>query len=260
MVLAPAAVANIENRKADVPSPRPARSVQPTLQQPKTANPLSLEPNLGLPALRVATQADAGARMGKILAGLAGAAVLATGIFFSLSKPGDAGSKSSVPALADGGQWIANFAPDAKRQRRVSLLRSSVNLPAYRLDFESSIQIKALGWVYRAQDSRNFYVCKIELKKPGLNPVYALVHYAVIDGEDQPRVETPLPVTPPLGGMYKIRFDAVGSHFTTWVQGQQVEEWADSQLTSGGAGLYSEGAEQSALHGDFVVTPLLKQQ
>jgi hypothetical protein len=131
-----------------------------------------------------------------------------------------------------------------------------MNLPAYRLDFESSIHIKALGWVYRAQDSKNFYVSKIEFQKPGVNPVYALVHYAVINGVEQPRVETPLHLSVPMGGHYKIRFEAVGNHFTTWVQGQRVEQWTDSRLSSGGAGLYGEGVEKSVLHGEFVVTPL----
>ncbi len=224
----------------------------------------SLEPNLGLPVLRKQTPGRAGASwIRKMLGGLAGAAVLGTGIFFFVGKQSDAGSKPPLLALVDrplGGEWIANFAPDARRQRRVSLLRSSVNLPSYRLDFESSIQVKALGWVYRAQDAKNFYVSKIELQKPGQVPVYALVHYAVINGVDQSRVETPLHVTIPLGGRYKIRFDAEGNRFTTWVQGQQAEQWTDARLSRGGAGLYGEGVEQSILHGDFAVTPLLKQK
>jgi len=198
-------------------------------------------------------------QMRKILAALGGVAVLGAGIFFFLGKQSDAGLKPAPAALTDGAsgdQWIANFAPDAQRQRRVSLLRSSTNLSAYRLDFESSIQIKALGWVYRARDAKNFYVSKIEFQKPGQNPVYALVHYAVINGVEQPRVETPLHVTVPMGGRYKIRFEAVGNRFTSWVQGQRVEQWTDSRLSSGGAGLYGEGAEKSALHGNFVVTPL----
>jgi hypothetical protein len=221
----------------------------------------SAEISLGLPELRTETPAGAMAsRMRKILAALTGAAVLGAGIFFFMGKRSDAGSKPPTPvALADGGlsgQWIANFAPDAQRQRRVSILRSSMNLSAYRLDFESSIQIKALGWVYRAQDSKNFYVSKIEFQKPGQNPVYALVHYAVINGVSQPRVATPLHVSVAMGGLYKIRFEAVGNRFTTWVQDQRVEQWTDARLSSGGAGLYGEGMEQSILHGEFVVTPL----
>jgi hypothetical protein len=199
--------------------------------------------------------------MPKILAALTGAVVLGAGIFFFLGNRSDAGLKSATPAVADGalgGQWITNFAPDAQRQRRISLLRSSMNRSAYRLDFESSIRIKSLGWVYRAQDSKNFYVSKIEFQRPGVNPVYALVHFAVINGVEQPRVETPLHASVPMGGHYKIRFEAVGNRFTTWVQGERVEQWTDARLSSGGAGLYGEGAEQSILHGDFVVTPLLK--
>lgn len=255
MVLATAAApaTEVHHRKADALSLGPDLPIKP-------ATPSS-ELNLGLPELEMQTPAGPMAsRMRKIVAALAGAAVLGASIFFFLGKRSDAGLKSSTPAaLADGAlgsQWIANFAPDPQRQRRVSLLRSSMNLSAYRLDFESSIQIKALGWVYRAQDSKNFYVSKIEFQKPGQNPVYALVHYAVINGVQQPRVETPLHLSVPMGGLYKIRFEAVGNRFTTWVQDQQVEQWTDARLSSGGAGLYGEGVEQSILHGDFVVTPL----
>jgi hypothetical protein len=246
MVLAAAAPASAvtsetKHRKGDFLSLRSALSNKPSLSSAQTpAGPMA-------------------SRMRKILAALGGVAVLGAGIFFFLGKQSDAGLKPLPAALADGasgGQWIANFAPDAQRQRRVSLLRSSMNLSAYRLDFESSIRIKALGWAYRAQDPKNFYISKIEFQKPGVNPVYALVHYAVINGVEQPRVETPLHATVPMGGLYKIRFEAVGNRFTTWVQGQRVEQWTDARLSSGGAGLYGEGAEQSVLHGDFRVTPL----
>jgi hypothetical protein len=261
MVLAAAASAPVvQNRKASGLSRRSALSIKPSLQQSTTLGSLSTAPTLGLPELQM--QASAGptaSLMRKIITAITGAAVLGAGIFFFLGKQSDARLKSPTAAVTDGAagaQWIANFAPDARRQRRVSVLRSSTNLSGYRLDFESSIRIKALGWVYRAQDSKNFYVSKIEFQKPGVNPVYALVHYAVINGVDQPRVETPLHVTVPMGEFYKIRFEAAGNRFTTWIQGQRVEQWTDSRLSSGGAGLYGEGAEQSILHGGFVVTPL----
>jgi hypothetical protein len=247
------AKSDVPQRRTDTLGLRSSLSIKPLL---------SAAPDPGLPELPAQDQAGAVAsKMRKILAALTGAAVLGGAIFFFLGKDSHAGLKSPTSALADGaagGQWIANFAPDAKRQRRVSLLRSSMNLPAYRLDFESSIQMKALGWVYRAQNPKNFYVSKIEFQKPGQNPVYALVHFAVINGVEQPRVETPLHVTVPMGGIYKIRFEAAGNRFTTWVQGQRVEQWTDSRLSSGGAGLYGEGSEQSILHGEFAVTPLVK--
>ena len=260
MVLVTAAPAPVvQNRKSNILSLSSILSIKPEIQQSKTLGAPSPELNLSLAGFP-ASAGSGTSRMRKILAALTGAAALGAGIFFFLDKQSDAGLKSPATAIAGsavGGQWIANFAPDARRQRRVSLLRSSMNLSAYRLDFESSIQMKALGWVYRAQDSKNFYVCKIELQKPGQNPVYALVRFAVINGVEQPRAETPLHVSVPMGGLYKIRFEAVGNRFTTWVQGQKVEQWTDARLSSGGAGLYGEGAEQSILHGEFAVTPLL---
>jgi hypothetical protein len=261
MVLAAATPAPVvQNRKASGPSLRSALSIKPTLQHSTTLGSLSTAPNLGLPELPMQPSAGPVASlMRKIVTAITGAAVLGAGIFFFLGKPSDAGLKSPARSVADsalGAQWIANFAPDAQRKRTVSVLRSSTNLSAYRLDFESSIRIKALGWVYRARDPKNFYVSKIEFQKPGVNPVYALVHYAVINGVEQPRVETPLHVTVPMGEFYKIHFETAGNRFTTWIQGQRVEQWTDSRLSSGGAGLYSEGVEQSILHGAFVVTPL----
>jgi len=248
----------VKNRNAGVPSP--GISVKPSPDQPKTPLPA---PDLGLPELRTPDAfATSASRMRAILAALAGVALLAAAILFFVSQKGNRGVKAPATALSNGAlgsQWIANFAPDARRQRKVSLLQSSLNLQSYRVEFESSIKIKALGWVYRAQDSKNFYVSKIEFQKPGVNPVYALVHYAVIEGVEQPRSATSLHLSVPMGGVYKIRFEAVGNHFATWVQGQRAEQWTDSRLSSGGAGLYSEGVEQSILHGDFVVTPLLKE-
>jgi hypothetical protein len=186
--------------------------------------------------------------------------VLAIGTFLVLTNRSDAGPNITISAPAGSDQWITNFAPDAKQQRKVSVLRSSLGLADYRLDFESSIGIKALGWVYRAQDAKNFYAGKIELEKAGLNPKYVIAHYAVIGGVEQPGGQTPLQIRVPLGGHYKIRFEAVGNRFTTWIADQMVDDWTDDRLTTGGAGLYREGIEQSTLHGDFRVTPLSKKK
>jgi len=240
----------------------PRASIKPSLQMDKTSALFSTEPDLGLPQLRIPAPADAGvSRTRKLIAAVAGASILAFAVLFFLGSQSDSGSETPVVAAqALDNRWIANFAPDPARLRRISILRSSVNLPAYRLDFEGSIQMKALGWVYRAQDPKNFYVSKIEWQKPGLNPTYVMVHYAVINGVDQPHVETPLRISVPSGDLYKIRLYAVGDRFAVWVQDQPVDQWTDRRLKSGGAGLFSEGVEQSTLHGDFKVTPLSTQQ
>ena len=170
MVLGPAngaaARGNGKKSKNDVRilPPAPVKPSTPVVAAPA---PISAEPDLGLPELRLESPRDAGtSRMPKILAAVAGAAALGLGIFFFLGR-GESRPKPAVETTTTSANWISNFATDAKRQRRVSVLRASMALPAYRLEFESSIQIKGLGWVYRAQDSRNYYVSKIELEKPG---------------------------------------------------------------------------------------------
>jgi hypothetical protein len=254
IVTTPASVAAGKKYKASAMPPPRLAPLQPEFGTPVHA---SVESGMVFPNLRVpSSQNNIFSRMPKILAAIVGAAVIAIGSFLALTGRSDAGLNVTISAPAGSDQWITNFAPEAKLQRKVTVLRSSMSLADYRLEFESSMQIKALGWVYRAQDSKNFYVSKIELEKAGLNPKYVIAHYAVIGGVDQPRGQTPLKTGVPLGGHYKIRFEVVGSHFTTWIQDQIVDGWTDERLTAGGAGLYREGVEQSTLHGDFRVTPV----
>jgi hypothetical protein len=257
MADAKAAPVSSKKTKSDVRILPPA-ATKPSLPVVTAAPVAVAEPDLGLPELRLQPPKDAGAsRMPKIAAAIAGAAAIGLGIFFFVGRS-ESRPKPAVETSTASVNWISNFASDSKRQRRVSVLRASLGLAAYRLEFESSIQIKGLGWVYRAQDARNYYVSKIELEKPGQNPEFAVVHFAVIDGVEQPHQQAPLQVGVPLGGHYKVRFEAVDDRFTTWVEGQQVDQWTDGRLKTGGAGLYREGAEQFTLHGDFQVTPLAK--
>jgi hypothetical protein len=193
-----------------------------------------------------------------IVAIAAAVLILAGAVFYFVS--GNSGSKPKPVLAAAVNDWIADFAPNPVLQRNVSILRSSVNATDYRVEFESAIQAKGLGWVYRARDPQNFYVNKIELRTPGAVPAFIIAHYAVIHGVDQARTETPLNVQVPIGADYKIRFEAVGNRFTTWVQGQKADEWTDDQLASGGTGTYREGIEQASLNGAYQVTPLGKDK
>jgi hypothetical protein len=234
------------------------------LQPPKSTTLVrdSVEREIAVPGL-VSPRAGF-SRAVKILVAIAATAVIAIGSFLALSSRSDAGPNLTIstPAASEhaSDQWIANFAPEPKQQRKVSVVRSSMGLSDYRMEFEGSIQIKGLGWVYRAQDSNNFYVGKIELEKAGLNPQYVIAHYAVIGGADQARVQTPLQIRVPLGGHYRIRLEAFGSRFNTWINDHKIDEWNDDRLTTGGAGLYGEGVERSTLYGNFRITPLPKKK
>jgi hypothetical protein len=100
-------------------------------------------------------------------------------------------------------------------------------------------------------------VTKLEVLTPGLEPTVGLVHFAVVDGQDENRVVVPLPMKVRVDTTYKVRFEAIGNHFTTWLQDQKVAEWTDSRFGSGGVGLFSERDEQAAMQGTLNVVALV---
>jgi len=202
---------------------------------------------------------------GKI--GVAAVVVLAVAGVIGLAMKGSGTAASSGPRVVEAGPalptpdsgWITDWGadPGVRRQRQISVLRPSLNLTDYRMQFQGQIDTKALGWVFRAMDPKNFYVTKLEIVKPGINPAVALVRFAVINGEEEPRSQFPLTMPVRLDTMYKIRFDVVGNHFTTWVQDQKVDDWTDDRLKTGGVGLYSERGERSSLKGAVSIVPLV---
>jgi hypothetical protein len=159
--------------------------------------------------------------------------------------------------VAISGGWIDDWANSAKSKRHISLLSGSAKLSDYRLEFQAQIETKAIGWIFRGLNPRNYYVTKLEIVTPGLEPTIALVHFAVVDGQDENRVVVPLPMKVRVDTTYKIRFDAIGNHFTTWVQDQKIAEWTDSRFGSGGVGFLSERDEKAAMQGAVNVVPLV---
>jgi hypothetical protein len=223
-------------------------------------------PDLGLPSLNIEASQGFWSKLspgGKI--GVAAAAVVAiVGIAAITMKGGGGASASTAPHVVEAGPpivdagWITDWGadPGVRRTRQISLLRASQPLTDYRLELQGQIESKAIGWVFRAMDPKNYYVTKLEIVKPGLEPGVALVRFAVFHGEEQPHSQFPLPMPLRRDTMYKIRFEAVGAHFTTWVQDQKVDDWTDSRITAGGVGLYSERGEQASLKGGVNVVPL----
>jgi hypothetical protein len=242
-----------ESPKANFPAPR-AESYTP--------------PDLALPSLSL----DAGGSFwSKLpLAGKAGVALVAalaiSGAVFALSHAGSAKAGNNAPQIVEGpalsavdSGWITDWGaePGVRREHDISVLRPSMNLTDYRLQFEAQIDTKAIGWVYRAKDGKDYYVNKLEIVKSGLAPTVALVRFAVINGQEEPRTQNPLNLAVRLDTLYKVRFDAVGDRFTTYVQDQKVDEWTDDRLKTGGIGLYSERGERMSLKGSVNVVPLV---
>jgi hypothetical protein len=258
-------VGNAPDAKPEIkPAPRPdmQREMPAPLAKPYTSS------EIALPKLFTEPSGGFWSRLpvvGKI--GIAALIALAIGgTIYATSKGGNTNAATSgpriveAPALPSGDAgWNTDWGtePGVRRQHDISILRSSMSLTDYRMEFQAQIENKALAWVYRAQDGKNFYVSKLEIVKAGLDPTVALIRFAVINGEEQPRAQFPLSMKTHLDTLYNIRFDAVGDHFTTFVQDQKVDDFTDDRIRMGGVGLYSEHGERLGLKGSVRVVPLV---
>ena len=112
----------------------------------------------------------------------------------------------------------------------------------YRLEFLGRIERKSLGWVFRAVDSKNYYVGKLEALGPGPTSPLALTRFAVIGGVEGPHVQRVLAHSPT--DAFKVKLEARGGRFTIFVQNQVVEDWQDDRLKAGSVGFLNEREER----------------
>jgi hypothetical protein len=141
----------------------------------------------------------------------------------------------------------------------LALYRPSMTLNDYQFEFLGQIARRGMGWVFRAEDTRNYYAMKIVFANSGPMPAGVIVRYAVIDGKPGPKTQLPLPMGARPDTMYRIRVDVDGSYFTAKFQDQIVDVWSDSRLAAGGVGFFSDKGEQAKIrwievthHSDFL--------
>jgi hypothetical protein len=144
--------------------------------------------------------------------------------------------------------WAGSWSYDATgfvRPGRLALLSGSLPMADCRLEFLAQIEKKAIGWVYRASDPRNYYAMKLVASKPGPSAVYSIVRYAVIDGHQKLKVQLPLPITASSKTMFRVRQEIRDAQFSTYLDGQLVDTWSDATLTRGGVGFFADPGEAS---------------
>jgi len=161
------------------------------------------------------------------------------------------------PALPTG---AAQWTPLAESPRWISVVSGSMNLTDFRMEFQRPAGAKPIGWVFRARDSKNYYAMRLELVKSAAGSSSVVMkRFAVIDGRDQPVTEIPVTVAIQPGAMYKVRTEALGNTFTTWIADRKIDEWTDARLGGGGVGLYNDRAELWTVVHDLAVFPLVRK-
>ncbi len=129
----------------------------------------------------------------------------------------------------------------------LALFKPTLELADYRFEFLGEIDQKAIGWVFRAEDLKNYYAMKLVVVKPGPLPLVDMVRYAVINGKEGPQVRKPLPLTVRADMLYRLMVDVRGADFTVMAQGQVVDFWTDHRLQHGGVGFFSGRGERARL-------------
>jgi hypothetical protein len=263
----PAESKTVEPEQVKAEKAKPETKVDPVAAKPAPlAAPLT-PLDLGLPSLSIPNSGNFLTRLPmavKAVAALVVVGGIAAAFYFGSSGQSAARTtqgtvvEAGTPLTAVDSGWITDWGaePGVRRLHEISVLRPSLNLSDYRLEFQAQIETKALGWVFRAKDSKNYYVNRLEITKPGLDPEVTFARFAVIDGTEQShgQVKLPMPLRPDT--LYKIRFDAVGDKFTVYVQDRQIDQWTDARLKMGGVGLYNERGERMSLKGGVNVIPL----
>jgi hypothetical protein len=130
----------------------------------------------------------------------------------------------------------------------LALLRPSVGLADYRLEFLAQVGRRSFGWVFRASDLDNYYATKMAVTMPGPLPSVALERYQVIDGKEGPHVRTPLRLRGHDSLVYKVVLDVKGNDFTTLIDGQVVDFWSDDRLKAGGVGFFGHSEDRGSLY------------
>jgi hypothetical protein len=148
------------------------------------------------------------------------------------------------------GDWAQGWSYDRAgflRPRQIAFYTPSLELTDYRFEFLGQIERKALSWVFRAADARNYYVNRLEIVEPGPLPEVVLVRYPVIGGKAGARKVTRLPMQVQMDTLYRIRVDVAGQNFVTTVQGQVVDVFSDDRISRGGVGFFAGPGEDVRL-------------
>jgi hypothetical protein len=131
----------------------------------------------------------------------------------------------------------------------LKLWKPTLTLSDYNLEFRTQIQSRAVGWAFRATDAKNYYATKISVTGRGTRSERAeIIRYVVENGRQVARAALPIPLSAvDDNSTYEVKMGVRGSKFTTMLNGQTVDQWADTRFQRGGVGFFSDPGEKATL-------------
>ena len=133
------------------------------------------------------------------------------------------------------------------RRRVISLYKPARTKRNYIFEFTGHVEQRAMGWVFRMKDPRNYYCLKLEHTGNGTGTAVQLVKFAVVNGEEQPHRLVSIAEPIVAGQPVRIRLDVRGQNFSTQVNGRPVDVWIDNQIAEGTVGFSNESGERAVI-------------
>jgi hypothetical protein len=143
--------------------------------------------------------------------------------------------------------WSKN-AEGFVRPGALALFSPTKSFTDYRMEFFGQIEQKGIAWTVRAKDEKNYHAMKFSVIEAGLRPVIAMVQYDVINGKAGHKSQTPLNVMVHNNRPFQVAVSVKGNHFTTSVDGEEVDSSSSDSLPSGGIGFFADAGEKARLY------------
>lgn len=130
--------------------------------------------------------------------------------------------------------------------RTVSVYDPTRGMTDYRAEFGWAPDAAGVGWLFRVQDSNNYYGARLYQLQPGASSALVAEHFEVIAGVETPHTRRIIPLAR-TGPVVRVRMDVRGPTFTLWAEGSPADYWTDARLSSGPFGFYEERGQRPSL-------------
>lgn len=161
-------------------------------------------------------------------------------------------SRSSIEERFDGGwkNWTggyANWTVDAAGARTggLALFTPSLEWRDYEVEFFTRIENRSVTWLYRATGLNDYYMAALTAL-PGKG--FAFTRRSVSRGKPGAAYTAPLSVLPNPKNAYLIRMRIAGTQFSLSIDGQLIETWTDSRLSTGGVGFVGAPEDRARIY------------
>lgn len=184
-----------------------------------------------------------GRRVWKLLLGPALLAAMVVPVWRQTMPPRSKAKAVEVATDTRGGGWVRESTSGAdsgaKQARQLILYQPSLNATNGQLEFTWTVDDPGVAWIFRAKDVANYYAMRIGVLSRAPSLKLSVEHFTVQLGNEGAHSEKVL-VFPRNDSALRVKMDITGPSFTLYLQGNAVDYWTDTRLTSGGFGFFEE--------------------